>query len=660
MKKSFSLFFLAANLSLAFSQIVADYAVQLSATVVNSPSPISIQWTADPNATLYRIYRKLKSAASWTLYDSVPGNINQWTDGNVTSQVSYEYKFQKVTSSYTGYGYINSGIEIQETECRGKLILIIDSAYKSFLSPELKRMEQDLTGDGWIVLRHEVNRNDVVSSIKNLILADYNADPQNTKAVFLFGRIPIPYSGNLNPDGHPEHKGAWPADVFYGDMDGNWTDVAVNTTSATDPRNHNIPGDGKFDQSAIPSDIELQVGRVDFFNLPSFSQSEDALLKKYLDKNHDYRQKNFSALPRALIDDNFGILSGCAPAANGWRNFSPLVGTSNVSADDYITSMDTGSYLWSYGCGPGSPTSCSGVANTSDFAADSLRSIFTLLFGSYFGDWDYADDLMRAALASGSTLTVAWTGFPNWQLHHLAMGENMGYAALLSQNNSYFYLPASCNGGNRGVHIALLGDPTLRQHIVAPPKNLSAATSLSTVQLNWNGSADAVLGYHVYRLDTISGCYMRLNASPVAGLSYTDANPLNGINDYMVRAVKPETGSSGSYYNLSQGIFDTAQVILGENEYENNMSLLIYPNPSSGEFKIQSSGFKVQSLEIYNILGEKLYSYVASHQSSITSGNGQLTTDNGLLTINLDVPNGMYFIKVSDGFFSIIKKLNKQ
>src|SRR6185503_3639869 len=108
----------------------------------------------------------------------------------------------------------------------------------------------------------------------NLIKADYSADPANVKSVFLFGHVPVPYSGQLNPDGHADHVGAWPADVYYGDIDGNWTDNSVNftqsinTDAADAARLTNRPGDGKFDQTQIPSPVELEVGRVDLSNLP--------------------------------------------------------------------------------------------------------------------------------------------------------------------------------------------------------------------------------------------------------------------------------------------------------------------------------------------------------------------------------------------------------
>lgn len=44
--------------------------------------------------------------------------------------------------------------------------------------------------------------------------------------------VPVAYSGDINPDAHNDHKGAWAADIFYGDLDGRWTDTLINNTSA--------------------------------------------------------------------------------------------------------------------------------------------------------------------------------------------------------------------------------------------------------------------------------------------------------------------------------------------------------------------------------------------------------------------------------------------
>jgi hypothetical protein len=395
-------------------------------------------------------------------------------------------------------------------------------------------------------------RSNELASVKALIKADYNADPANVKAVFLFGHVPVPYSGDLAPDDHFDHVGAWPADTFYGDMDGVWTDSSVTDTGASDPRNRNVPGDGKFDQTELPSNLELQVGRVDFANMPAFPQGERELLRQYLNKDHNFRHRILTAQPRGLVADNLGTLSGEAPAVNGWRNFAPFFGSSNTFVGSWLTTLSSQSYLWGYGCGGGTFTSEGGVANSSQFVTNDTRVVFTMHFGSYFGDWDSQNNLLRAQLGTTNyTLTSAWASRPYWYFHHMALGETVGFSTRVTENNVGLY------DGNLFVyyvHMALLGDPTLRMHPVSPPSTLLITTNSSGgVDLSWANSPDAVIGYHVYRAPTVAGPFTRLTSNLITGTNYTD--PLLSSNVYMVRAVKLEASGSGSYYNPSQGIF---------------------------------------------------------------------------------------------------------
>ncbi|MDB6040417.1 MAG: hypothetical protein JWM99_4258, partial [Verrucomicrobiales bacterium] len=201
------------------------YAVQVSASVSSSPARITLQWQADGNATGYTVSRKAFNATSWNTIGSVGGGSTSYADNNVAVGSAFEYSVIKTTSAgYQGTGYLYAGIEAPVTEYRGKVLLIVDNTYAAQLATELTRMQQDLIGDGWGVIRHDVSRNDSVVSVKNLIRNDYYADPANVKSVFLFGHVPVPYSGDYNADQHKEHQGACPADVYYGDVDGNWTD----------------------------------------------------------------------------------------------------------------------------------------------------------------------------------------------------------------------------------------------------------------------------------------------------------------------------------------------------------------------------------------------------------------------------------------------------
>ncbi|MEB2340915.1 MAG: fibronectin type III domain-containing protein, partial [Flavobacteriia bacterium] len=536
-----------------------EASVRADAQVQVSPPRITLNWQPLYSVTGYQIWRKVKGATSWgSPVATLPQNALTWTDETVSAGVSYEYKIKR-SMSYLGPGfaYINAGIQLPMVDKRGKVILVVDDLFSSPLSSQLAQLAKDMEADGWDVVRHDVSRNASVPSIKSLIVNEYNADPQNTRMVFLVGHVPVPYSGNLAADGHYEHQGAWSADCFYGDVDGTWTDNSVYITSAIDPRNRNVPGDGKYDQSTVPSAVELAVGRVDFANLPAFPQNEVTLMGNYLTKLHNWKIKALTAPARGLIDDNFQGYGG-AFASNGYRGFSPLVGASNVTDLDFFGTLMNQSYLWSYGCGGGWWDNANGIGTTNDFATKSVKSIFNVLFGSYFGDFDCPNNFMRASLASGNVLSCFWAGWPNWYFHHMAMGETIGYAARLTQNNGNgHYEPGNASAG--GVHVALMGDPTLRMSMVAPPSNVVGTANGNTINLVWTASTDNVPGYHVYRYLGGAQGWQRVTNEAVTGTSFSESLAgASGTIRYMVRALRLEQTPSGSYYNLSLGAFGEA------------------------------------------------------------------------------------------------------
>jgi hypothetical protein len=569
---------------------VWDYSVQVSSAVQASPTRITLSWPQDTNGTpsSYTVYRKAPSDSSWGSGTTLSGSTTSYTDTNVTAGTAYEYRIVKAAGSYTGYGYVETGINVPLVENRGKVILLVDNTVASSLSSELARLQQDLNGDGWTVLRHDVGRKDSVTSVKALIQADYNADRGNVKSVFLFGHVPVPYSGQLNPDGHPDHIGAWPADAYYGDMDNDWTDNSVNYVQSlnTDPtdaaRITNVPGDGKFDQSDLPSNVELQVGRVDLANMPGRQQwggpatfpSEIELLRKYLNKDHAFRTRAVNPPRRAILGDYFGARGGEAFAASGFRSFAPLVGANNIrnlntefndQKGVWIPQAGQNDYLLAYACGAGSYDAISGIGNTGlynsgttyDMVSANVHGVFNLIFGSWLGDWDHEDNMLRAPLATDYGLVSVWSGRPHWFIHPMGLGETIGYVTQLTQNNVSEY-ETTINTAAHRIHIALMGDPTLRLHPVVPVAAVNGTVSGSSVALSWGASTDSnLVGYHVYRATSANGPYTRLTSSPVTGTSYTDLAAPGGAT-YMVRAIKLENTTSGSYYNASQGAFWSA------------------------------------------------------------------------------------------------------
>ena len=557
-----------------------EYSVQVSATVDAGQPKVTLSWPQDSLTTpsRYTIYRKSLDSGNWGAGTTLSGATTSYTDTGVQVGGAYEYAIEKVTATHNGYGYICVGVNAPLVDKRGKVVLVVDASQASALTAELNRLQQDLVGDGWQVVRHDVNRNDSAANVKNLIRGAYQADPANVKAVFLFGHVPVPYSGNIVPDGHfPEHQGAWPADAYYGDMDGGWSDNSVYNTVAQSSRNHNVPGDGKFDQSSMPSAIELQVGRVDLANMPGRKvwggpatfPSETELLRQYLNKDNNFRHKKFSLPRRALVHDTFGSRGGEAFAASAFRSYAPLLGHQNVTSVEkgvWISTLAGNAYLMAYGCGGGSYSSIVGLGQTGAYLEGTtvelveadIKSVFTMLMGSWHGDWDTEDNIMRGVLATKSTgLACSWSGRPHWFYHHLGLGETLGYSARITQNNSSGGLyKHQINNSAGSIHVGLMGDPTLRLHPVGPASNLQGVSSGGGVTLTWNASADSVQGYHVYRASSANGPFTRVTTAPVTGASYTDASPA-GATTYMLRAVKLENTTSGSYYNASQGIFAT-------------------------------------------------------------------------------------------------------
>ena len=569
------------------------YAVQISATVQVNPPQINLSWPPDQyGANSYVVYRKLQDDPAWGAGITLPGSATTYTDYEVGEGSAYEYRIIKHAAlGYTGYGYIYAGIDAPLIDNRGKLILIV-AADASSLASELATLQSDLTGDGWVVLRHDVSANDNPASIKNLIVGDYNADPRQVKAVFLFGHVPVVMSGSLDYDSHGARP--LPADAFYGDMDGNWQ---LELEPASRP-------------SYMPSDIELMVGRVDFFNMPGIGApspwpSETDLLRRYLNKDHAWRNKLLTVPIRALMANRVGDLDGQAYAASGYRNFQPFVGPGNIVeanvADDappdqrWISLAAGGSWLWTFACGGGQDNVISHLGTHStyhdlwstDVVAQDVKVVFSMFLGSHIGDWTRTDNVMRAMLATPSMgLTACMAGLPHWFCHHMAMGEPIGYSTRLTMNNSTLYQNQS-NALPRAVFINLLGDPTLRMEPAAPPSGLSASSNNGMVTLSWQASPDPVVGYHVYRSSSSSGPFTRLTGAPVGETSFTAVTASAGT--YMVRAIALQTNASGSYYNPSQGIFAQVggggslpgQVTISSRPQPNGIELTWDSQPSS-------------------------------------------------------------------------------
>lgn len=590
------------SLSGAQAQTTRSFCLELTATTSSSSPYITLSWPLPSNVSSQRLWVRTKGSSSWGSVITLASTATSYADTNAQPGVVYEYSLRASASSpSTIYGSIVAGYNIPIVEKRGKVILLVDNTMATTLAPELNQLQQNLVADGWIVYRHDVARMSVdpsdssaasyanrlteVQAVRTLVQADYNTSPGTDWALFIIGRVPIPYSGFLGPDGHGSR--AWPTDSYYADVDGTWTDTSVNSTSWSDARGWNVIGDGKFDQTTIPSKVELQCGRVDLSNMgnvPS-GMTEAQLLRQYLVRDHRFRRglAPYNAVARrALIEDCFPT-SGSAYsfAADAYRTGFAFFGRNSGQTDTgaWFPDLETNSVLLS-GCYASASYIFQGASgnytyfSTVDYNLKNSKSVFCMQFGSYFGDWDNTDNYLRAPLAGTQDslgLCNMWSGRGYFQLFHMALGEVIGYGVRYTQNNTaatadwvqseagFSYLSA--------VTYGLMGDPTLRLHTVLAPSGVTAVSSTGKIDLSWIASSDAsVVGYHVYRATSTSGPFTRISGvtatdtnptgTPVTTTTYTDTDSslVSGTAyTYQVKAVKLESSASGTYANQSLG-----------------------------------------------------------------------------------------------------------
>ncbi|MEO6834135.1 MAG: T9SS type A sorting domain-containing protein [Chitinophagaceae bacterium] len=607
------------------AQTAADYAIPITVQTQSSPPQIKLQWKPRTGATSYSILRKAKEDKTFSNIASLTATDSSYIDATVVTDTTYEYAITNAGGA-SATGYVLSGIKAPAMHHRGTMILLVDSTFKDSCKAEIAQLMSDLRGDGWDLIRHDILRSSKDTFVQSIVRNDYASRP-GVNALFILGHVAVPYSGDLNPDGHPDHLGAWPTDAYYGDINGTWTDAIVNDVVASRAQNKNVPGDGKWDQTFLPTDVELQTGRVDFANMPSIPRSEITLMRNYLNKAHAYKINSLAIQHKAVVDDNFGAFNGEAFAANAWRNFPVIVGAKNILTADLETTLKDSAYQWAYGCGGGSYTTASGIGATADFDTTPVKGIFMMTFGSYFGDWDATNNFLRAPLcAPEPALTNAWAGRPNWFIDAMGLGESIGYCANKTQNNNGTYNPSGI--GAKWIHVTLMGDPSLRNEYIKPISNLSiTADSLAGAALNWTASADTgLMGYYVYRSDSAWRDY-KLVSTLVTGTSFNDLKGTNGKKFYLVRPVKLETTPSGTYVNLGLGMIDSAKVIypLGIFNIASIPAPKIFPNPATNTLNalISLPSGTSATIRLMNISG----SVLLQEEVQLNNGRKQCSFD---------------------------------
>lgn len=558
--------------------------VAMSAAVSDAPPGLHVNWRLGPNLPC-ELERAPDGTTNWAVVHRGQGS-GTWFDAAVQPGDLWRYRVVTNRHRYQ-FQDLRAGLRAPAIEDRGAVLLLVDETLAAGLRAELDAWERDVTADGWRVLRREAPRHDdarweanlpKIARTKAAVLEAWEATGGRLRAVFLVGHVAVPYAGFQAEDTHTgrndNHFGAWPADVYYGDMDGVWTDTEsqpayLGDLRPTHPETRNVPGDGKWDTAFVGvapdgnTRLEAAVARVDFAKLPGVyaatRRTELELTRDYFNKVRRWRTGLLRAGPRLIAAGYFQSGSDLSIWHNAGRIGPRLFGDDPAALvqGDLFTATGRDGFLFGLQSAAGS---VSRIRNggPNQLTAAQIAALnpppavaFTVLLGSWFGDYNLGtDNVLRSMLATRDHgLATVWTRFTLYHFDALALGGTLGDAILATANESIRF-----NDHNTGTTrtCVLLGDPTLRWSDLAPPARLSGRRSGGTLTLTWNDPADAQ-GSHVYRrTGGPDAALERLTVSPVtSGRFRDDAAPAEAA--YLVRAIRLETTGSGSYTNLGVG-----------------------------------------------------------------------------------------------------------
>ncbi len=619
----------------------------ISATAIENPAGITINlleniYNTSENYTIKR--RPINGSNSdWTTLVSNYPVSSTYVDNSVLVGQSYEYQVSRTSEFSIATGYVTACLRYDQTNYKGRMILVIDNTFETSLSTEISQLKTDLTNEGWLVIEIYVPRATTweteasILTVKNEIVTAYTNSPENDKPshLFLLGHIPIARSGlgEATPDEHDENKGARGADCFYADIDGVFTDLATFNPENIDVKAINLPNDLKWDQDYIPSQLEMAFGRVDFADIAGSSINEENLLRNYLNKLHNYRivfdgcdMGNKTAFNFGYDNSNDG----------SYRSLIPISGAENV--DFYSGNLPFPQWVSQNGPYQLFMQNIQ-VPDTSQLQTYGMNSTIFSSDQSYWGYWDEpyifgAYGKIRELLSLNTKcLGIIYTTTGINIFHQPGMGETMGWSCKRimdhNQTNSLYLKPSQQYDTpvywNR-THFQYHGDPTLRLNQVKPPSNVQVSF-LNGHTITWSASTDTnIIGYHVYRSYSEFGPYQRLTSNVITELTFTDTDLTAVVRNYIVKAVKLETTGSGTYLNPSIGI--NANSILNNEDFS-ILNFKLIPNPSTNFIEIISL--------------EKIDSY------QIIDNLGKIVMQNNYLNTKIDISNlsnGLYFIKL--------------
>ena len=219
----------------------------------------------------------------------------------------------------------------------------------------------------------------------------------------------------------------------------------------------------------------------------------------------------------------------------------------------------------------------------------------------------------------------------------LAPGQTIAYVSLINELPT---IPPSTttfdivnSGGN--VCIGLTTD------IVTPIKLTKFTASIkseSTVQLSWTSAQEAHSSHFLVEKSGDGKSFTSIGTVAAAGFSDHDIN--YGFQDVQF--------STTSFYRLKMvdddGKFEYSKVVYVNSGKGGTTTLSVFPNPFKAEIQlkgISASEVNSQNIKVFNVAGKQV---------------GYRVTGSNSITIDGNLPQGIYILRVKDQTYKLIKE----
>jgi hypothetical protein len=178
---------------------------------------------------------------------------------------------------------------------------------------------------------------------------------------------------------------------------------------------------------------------------------------------------------------------------------------------------------------------------------------------------------------------------------------------------------------------------TIAIYTCEPPTKLEGKAEQKTAILTWDKPEnidDELLNYNIYRDEEF------IKDVPFNIFEYRDEELENGTYIYQVSAVYKHCTESEWTAGVAVTIDETGICNIQADSFQ------IFPNPTNGELTVMSSEYRVQSIEIFNVIGQSVYSstYPLVHSSTLNISH---------------LPTGIYFVRIQAEEGIVTKKVVK-